>query len=527
MIQSNYRRRRQQPYQSPDYSSAGVNGAATNPPRMAEVKIICHSESYRDPKQWQMGRHLNPYLKPKPQAERGSRLDPPGYLTIRPKHPPHHSPQEKYPSNSRRPSAGSSQSQPLSRKPREQGRNLLPLSRELKPIKSQRRHPSSPNHQSESQLRHQEWRHSRPEQEYHASHNSQRRSRLGKSPPKSSMTVSQRRQVESEYSNSPCTHQGTSQTKSQRRRAEDLDGFGKQHDLHCHPAKSSSFQVHPRQLLQVYEDLRHQIKLELKTIERKDAEIDDDENSPIIQDHEWEDDRGDSSIDVSDTDSLAVLTDSEDDGTGHPEKDHSLTGTFPGKLMDAGNTSMSVSSTASDVTTVAVNRLKRQHRVKNQTDGIISTDHSDDEENFNSTAPHTFSTKAGNESSSQDSIGIESSNWNYDTDEEDSASTSYPTSRMSTLIRSIKSPTFPFPPDTNYRLIEKQIKYLHHEKQDTVSLTQSSPQQIIYPAHWRPTTREVNIQEMRRRREIIHSMMGTRKNHISLNNHTGRRSSFS
>lgn len=44
---------------------------------------------------------------------------------------------------------------------------------------------------------------------------------------------------------------------------------------HCHPAKSSSFQVHPWQILQVYEDLQRQIELETSQSQRKGSGISD------------------------------------------------------------------------------------------------------------------------------------------------------------------------------------------------------------------------------------------------------------
>ena len=106
------------------------------------------------------------------------------------------------------------------------------------------------------------------------------------------------------------------------------------------------------------------------------------------------------------------------------------------------------------------------------------------------------------------------------------------------LSRSIKY--YPqFPSHINYQLLQKQIKYLHHEPaatspntnnqshdDDSVSTPPSPSQLIIYVHHQCPTAREADIKVIRQRREIIHNRNRTRKYGCSLDNRTGRRWSF-
>ena len=107
------------------------------------------------------------------------------------------------------------------------------------------------------------------------------------------------------------------------------------------------------------------------------------------------------------------------------------------------------------------------------------------------------------------------------------------------LSRSIKYyPTFPS--HINYQLLQKQIKYLHHEPaatspntnnqshdDDSASTPPSPSQLIVYVHHQRPTTREADIKVILQRREMIHNRNRTKRYGCSLDNHTGRRWSFS
>ena len=155
------------------------------------------------------------------------------------------------------------------------------------------------------------------------------------------------------------------------------------HEELSHPAKSTLFQSHPDQLLQVYRDLDQRQKRDQELSLRRGADINEESSDDKVgsgsqssrtrsQADNSEDGYEVSSVDGCGSDSLAALSDEEDscgdeseDGkksnaakmpsTNHPKKDDPRVGaTFRRKAsMDGGNTLVTMASTVLGFTIIS------------------------------------------------------------------------------------------------------------------------------------------------------------------------------